>query len=296
VRLPANRLAAVTEAGDGAVQLERVRRFYDRNSARFTALGQGGAAIHRAVHGPGVTTREQAFHHVEERILTLLPPGGAPRVVDLGCGVGGSLIHLACRRPDLTGEGLTISPAQAGIARRLLVQAGVDDRIGVREGDFLDPPAALAGADLAFSIEAFVHGPDPAAYFRAAAGVLRPGGRLVICDDLLTPAGAAPTGTQARRLAQFRAGWRVASLVTVEAATRLGAAAGLRLVSDDDLTPFLELRRPRDRWIAALVAAARPLPSRWRGEYWHSLAGGDALQRCLSTGLVGYRLLGFRRD
>ena len=71
----------------------------------------------------------------------------------------------------------------------------------MREGDFLAPPDDLTGADLVFSIEAFVHGPDPAAYFRAAAGLLRPGGLLALCDDLLTPAGVAapPRGVAGSR-------------------------------------------------------------------------------------------------
>jgi SAM-dependent methyltransferase len=278
-------------------QVGRVRSYYDRNTARFRRLGQGGASIHRAVHGPGVTTREQAFHHVEERILALVPvarpDGGPPRVVDLGCGVGGSLLHLAGRRADLVADGITISPAQVAVAAELVEEAGLADRVRVREGDFLAPPADLAGADLVLSVEAFVHGPDPAAYFRAAAGLLRPGGLLVLCDDLLAPRGVRPSPRDSRRLDEFRTGWRVGSLVTADAAARDAAAAGLDLVTDDDLTPYLGLRRPRDRWISLMVAATRPL--RPTGEYWASLAGGSALQHCLATGLVEYRLLVLRR-
>ena len=75
---------------DAAGQVANVRDFYDRNTSRFERLGQGGASIHRAVRGPGVTTREQSFHHVEDRILALLPAVPDPLVVDLGCGVGGT--------------------------------------------------------------------------------------------------------------------------------------------------------------------------------------------------------------
>lgn len=276
-----------------ADHVARVRRFYNRNTGRFRRFGQGGAAIHRAVWGPRVVGREQAFSWVEGRILALLSDHAQPRVVDLGCGVGGSLIHLASRRPDLTGDGVTISPAQAAVAGELLERAGLSARVRVREGDFLAPPEGLGGADLVFSIEAFVHGPDPAAYFRVAAGLLRPGGLLVLCDDLLTRAGAAAPPRAARQIERFRDGWRLASLVTVDEVTRLATAAGLRNIDDDDLTPYLELGRPRDRGVGLLVAVTRPL--RLRGEYWASLAGGHALQRCLASDLVGYRLLVFQR-
>ena len=274
-------------------QIERVKLYYDRNTARFQRRGEGGAAIHRGVWAPGVATHEQAFHYVEDRVLALVADRERPRVVDLGCGVGGSLIHLAARRPDLVGEGITISPAQVDVATTLLLEAGVADRVRVREGDFLAPPDDLAGADAALSIEAFVHGPDPASYFRAAAGLLRPGGVLVLCDDVLTAAGAAAAPRGARRVEEYRTGWRVASLLTVDEIGRLAAGAGLVPLSDDDLTPYVALHRPRDRGLRLLVAAARPL--RLHGEHWWSLAGGDALRHCLATGLMQYRLLVFRR-
>src|SRR5262249_29534398 len=101
----------------------QIRRYYDRQTAGFLALGQGGGggAIHRAVGGPGVTRRSAAFHFVEDQIADALPrvtPAGsqaAPHVVDLGCGVAGSLTYLASRAP-IRGTGITLSPVQARIA------------------------------------------------------------------------------------------------------------------------------------------------------------------------------------
>ena len=101
-----------------------MRRFYDRNTSLFRRFGEGRASIHRAVWGPGVVDRDAAFHYVEERLLGLVADVERPRVVDLGCGVGGSLLHLAGRRDDLVGEGLTISGAQVEVATGLVAEAG----------------------------------------------------------------------------------------------------------------------------------------------------------------------------
>src|SRR5688500_13955301 len=96
----------------------QIRRFYDRHTPAFVALGQGGSvgAIHRAVRGPGVTTREEAFHFVEDRIaerIRQLSPAG--HIVDLGCGVAASLCYLAEKLP-ISGTGITLSPVQARLA------------------------------------------------------------------------------------------------------------------------------------------------------------------------------------
>jgi hypothetical protein len=66
----------VTTSEDRPAQVERVRQFYDRNTARFQRLGEGGASIHRAVWAPGVATLEDAFHVVDERVLALLADVG----------------------------------------------------------------------------------------------------------------------------------------------------------------------------------------------------------------------------
>ena len=52
--------------------------------------------------------------------------------------------------------------------------------------------------DLAFAIESFVHSPDGPRFFRSAARALRPGGKLIICDDFLSsPRPRPPPATAA---------------------------------------------------------------------------------------------------
>lgn len=274
---------------------EGVSRYYDATTAAFERLGQGGASIHRAVWGAGVSSREAAFHHVDDLLLEALPAAAdRPTVVDLGCGLGASLLYLAGRRPALRGEGLTISSRQADRAAALIAEVGAGGRVRVRHGDFLSVPDDLVGqADLTFSVEAFVHSPDADRYFHQAARTLRPGGRLVLCDDFLTDAGPSAQPRAQRWLADYRAGWRVGSLVTVDQASTLAAGHGLVLARDVDLTAALELRRARDRWISALVRLGRVV--RPSGHYWRSLVGGDALQHALVHGVLSYRFLEFHR-
>ena len=171
----------------------QIRRYYDRNTSTFVALGQGGSvgAIHRAVWGPGVTVREDAFHFVEDRIAERIKLIGelspAVHVVDLGCGVGASLCYLAEKLP-ISGTGITLSPVQARLAAERIRLAGLADRIACVEGDYNDLPAGMRRADLAYAIESFVHGPSPERFFAQCRELVRPGGlldhlrRLQTCD------------------------------------------------------------------------------------------------------------------
>lgn len=272
-----------------------VQRYYDRNTGNFVTHGEGGAAgaLHRAVWGPGVGDADAAFRYVEDRLVDRLRdrPAGQPpaHVVDLGCGVGGSLCHLASRLP-IRGTGLTLSPVQVRHAEQRIRAAGLADRVRCLEADYCEPPAEIPPADLAYAIESMVHGPDPARFLAACARIVRPGGLLAICDDFLRPADSAAAR---RTVERFRRGWHLNTLLHPDDLSVLAAGAGFEHLSTDDLTPHLRLGRPRDRAAALFIAVCGWLPLD-RTRFGH-LVGGTALQTCLAKGWIGYDLALFRR-
>lgn len=281
--------------------VEEVKLYYDQNTVRFETFGHGRetGSIHRAVRGEGVRTRADALRYLDRLVLAELHglQGKFPaplRVLDLGCGVGATLLYLAGQLP-IRGTGVTVSPVQAARARERVAASGLGERVRCLEGNFLELPPELEPVELAYSIEAFVHGPDPAAYFESAAHKLVPGGLLVVCDDFATPRAEGPLNARETRVLQeVRRDWLAHTLITPARAGELAARAGLRPLKNTDLTPLLELRRPRDRLIALAVAFGRLLPL--RGYRFRSLVGGNALQAALTSGLVEFRCLVWQRD
>ena len=273
----------------------QVRRYYDRHTSAFVAFGQGGSvgAIHRAVWGPGIIDRRKAFRYVEDQVADLVrrlaPRFDASRVVDLGCGVGASLCYLAECLP-ISGTGITLSPVQARLAAERIRESGFSDRIECREGDYCDLPADLGPADLAYAIEAFVHGPAPERFFAQCSQLVRPGGLLVICDDVRR----STTGPRAARtIERFCRGWHINALLRPDELHALARAAGFEHESTLDLSPYLELRRVRDLVVDILLALSGWLPL--EATRFGHLLGGSALQTCLEKGWIGYDLALFRR-
>lgn len=272
-----------------------IRRYYDRHTPAFIAFGQGGnaGAIHRAVRGPGTSTRLQAFHYVDDQIAelarTLFSTSAAPHLVDLGCGVGAGLCYLAERLP-MRGTGITLSRVQARLAAERIRDAGLSDRVECIEADYCDIPARVERADLAYAIESFVHAPSPDRFFAECSRLVRPGGLLVICDDFRRPTACAAA---ARALDRFCRGWRINTLLHQSELRALAHTAGFELESTVDLSSAVEIRRPRDRAIAVLGALCGWLPH-GAGRLGH-LLGGSALQTCLARGWIGYDFTVFRR-
>lgn len=287
---------AVTRS-DSAV--DDVRRYYEENTERFERFGQGRGtgAIHRSVRAAAGDRDQNSFRTLERMILRRLrrvgSGDGKVHVLDLGCGVGASMIYLAEHAP-IVATGITLSGLQATRARERIAARGLAERVQCLEGSYLELPASVRVAELAFSIEAFIHGPDPSAFFEAAARYVAPGGLLLIFDDFLSERGGGPLAPHdARVIREVREGWLANSLVTVRQASELASQAGFVLETNDDLTPRLELGRPRDHAIALLVAVGRHLPL--RGYRFRSLLGGSALQAGLRNGLLEFRCLGWRR-
>lgn len=275
--------------------VEQVRQYYERHTRRFVAFGQGGAlgAMHRAVWAPGVTGRTAAFRYVDDQVARLIrrtTSSDAPaHVVDLGCGVAGSLCYLAEQLP-LVGTGITLSAVQADIARRRIRAAGLADRLRVLAGDYTELADRIPQADLAFAIESFVHVPDATRFFEKCGRLVRPGGVLVICDDFVRPASGIASAAAIER---FRRGWHINTLLSAEQLRSLAAAAGFVHQSTTDLSPYVEIGRVRDRAFDLLAAAVERLPWRWPAlDPW---LGGSALQACLRHGWVGYDFVVLRR-
>ena len=235
---------------------------------------------------------EQAFRYAEDRIVGLLrdiPSETDTHVVDLGCGVAASLCYLAGATP-IRGTGVTLSPVQARMGTERIAAAGLSGRLRCIEGDYCALPREVATADLAYAIESFVHGPDPGRFFSECRRLIRPGGLLVLCDDF------RHTGTPqraTRAIEQFREGWCANSLLTPDAVKACAADAGFALESTFDLSEYLEIRRPRDRAVDAMLSLFGWLP--WHRTPFAHLVGGSALQRCLAEGWIRYELVVFRR-
>jgi cyclopropane-fatty-acyl-phospholipid synthase len=118
---------------------------------------------------------QYAKHDLVARKLGLRP---GMRLLDVGCGWGGMVIHAA-KHYGVKALGVTLSRQQAEWAQKAIVDADLGDLAEVRYLDYRDVPET--DFDVVSSIGLTEHiGPDNLAnYFRFLYEKLRPGGRLL---------------------------------------------------------------------------------------------------------------------
>ena len=276
-----------------------IAQYYDRNTRRFLMVGGSGSSysIHRQLWGPGVRTTRDASEYINHLIAERIGEvrvGSELTILDMGCGVGGTLFHLALAFPHGELHGITISATQHDIANRISTQKGLEGRCHVHLGDFQSERLKIE-ADSIVAVESFVHAESLERFFVTTVAHLKAGGHLMLADDFLTEDTERRNATQLRQIADFKAGWRVPSLCSVDECVRVAAAVGLELVSNADLTPLIRLGRPRDRAIAILAPLFRALGLA-SVPFFGNMIGGGALQAGLADGLFSYRFLVFRKS
>ncbi len=115
-----------------------------------------------------------------ERMAELAGITGGQRVIDIGCGMGGSSIWLAKNRGcEVTG--VTISSVQRTWATTSAAWSSANPRPNFMRADAEEVQFDSGTVDTVWSIECTEHLFDKPAFFRKAANWLKPGGRMAIC-------------------------------------------------------------------------------------------------------------------
>ncbi len=271
------------------------RRYYDANTRRFLSLGHGSTvkAVRRAVWAPEVTDRTEAIQYVNGRIAGLFSEMEFRKVIDLGCGVGESLMYLESENPRPEYIGITLSGIQKKIGRQLIKER--DSRVNIFQGSYLDEgfyQEHTAGTrTLFFMIESLLHCPDTGKLFSLLQRYSQAGDCLVICDDFLKRAPC--TYREERLLKEFRRNWHAGTVAATDSLKELVSPAGFDVVTQEDWTEYLELFRPRDRLTRLFLPLIKIIPGSF--PWQENLLGGTALQSLLKSGVLGYFFVAARR-
>jgi len=115
--------------------------------------------------------------------LAMGPIGSGETVLDHACGAGMDLL-LAARRVGARGKaiGVDVTPAMRQAASEAASEAGLGDRVEIRDGVFEELPVAAASVDVVLSNGVLNLSPDKRQVLREVWRVLRPGGRLYLAD------------------------------------------------------------------------------------------------------------------
>jgi tocopherol O-methyltransferase len=163
-------------ANPRANEKHKIIEHYDVVSPYYYSLW--GEHIHHGYWIRGDESKETAQIQLIDHLAELANIKTGSRILDIGCGFGGSSLYLAKKyRASITG--ITISPVQVQMAREAAAKTNLDASFFLMDAEDMQFSQQF---DLLWSVESISHYYDPRKFFASAVKFLKPGGCFALTD------------------------------------------------------------------------------------------------------------------
>jgi tocopherol O-methyltransferase len=188
-------------------------------------------SIHYGYWDVFVKTFAQSLIRMNEIMMQLGRVREKDRVLDAGCGVGGSSIFLAtllgCRV-----TGITLSERQVEQATANAIKKKVDGLVDFKRMNYLATDFPDASFDVVWGCESICYADNKEMFIKEAWRLLKPGGRMVIADGFVT----ALENNQDPIIRNWLDGWQVNYLETPERFRGYMEQVGFTRIIQRDIT------------------------------------------------------------
>jgi cyclopropane fatty-acyl-phospholipid synthase-like methyltransferase len=207
-------MQSILSPDDGAnMDLTSVRAYYDETwlDYRLLWITPATPAIHFGYWDEKTKRHEVALCNLNRVLATHVGITSGQRILDAGCGVGGSAIWLA-ETFDVEVVGITLVASQVARARGYAAARGVTNRVTFAQQSYLATTFSPASFDVVWGMESACHAPDKRRFLAEARRVLRPGGRLGLIEYMRVERQFSPADEAL--LQSWLAGWAIPHLAT----------------------------------------------------------------------------------
>ena len=226
--------------------------------------------IHHGYYEKGIQTHLQSVLRMNDVIGNLLGLDAlgnqTQHILDAGCGIGGTIIHLAKKYPQVLFKGITLLPEHIELAQKLAKEHQVHENTDFLLADFLNTGFTSNQFDAIYLIESACYAPKKHVLLHELYRILKSGGILVIIDCFRTSV----------RLNQpfylfylwFRKSWGLPNLASVDEFKDLLKTTDFRNIVAKDLTKNVIRSILRENFVSSPYLFSILLHKIQQGKYY----------------------------
>ncbi|MEP7255328.1 MAG: methyltransferase domain-containing protein [Ferruginibacter sp.] len=199
------------------------RRFWNLNKSR---------SLHYGYWNSTTKNFHEALININKVLSDLSGITEGDKVLDAGCGIGGSSIWLGLHK-NCCVTGISLSEKQVATANELAKKEGVDTQVKFESKDFTFTGYPTDSFDVVWAIESVCHAADKDQFIKEAYRLLKPGGRLILADFFKQPGLARE---DEGLLQEWASGWAVKDFATIEEFETMLLAEGFATINLQNAT------------------------------------------------------------
>ena len=234
--------------------LPRIRDYYDETwlDYRMLWLNPQNNAIHFGYWDERTHSHSESLLNMNRVLASKIGIRPGQRILDAGCGIGGSSIWLA-KTFGVEVVGITPVASQVERARRYAQEQGIPDRVSFEQQDYTHTTFPQASFDVVWGMESLCHAPSKQLVLVESRRLLRPGGRIGIVEYMRTNRPLA--ASDEALLHSWLSGWAIPDIATSHEWLGWAQEAGFQDMQLADITSNV---RPSLRRLYRLAILTRP--------------------------------------
>lgn len=270
-----------------------VIEYYDSTKREYKVIWKNdeNLGVHFGYYDAEHQDHSSAVTNMNRKLAELVDLKQSDAVFDAGCGVGGTCFwfteNIGC---DATG--ITLVPWHYDKANQLVAEKQLEDKVNFVLGDYQHTGLDAGSYTFVLGLESIVHATDKQAVVNEAFRLLKPGGRMAICEYMLVSEDLQ--SDEKRLIQQWLDGWSMPSILSDDQYEKIATNAGFENVAFHDWTDSVRPSFARlDKYIKLLMPVNKLL-RRLRmvnDRQITNLLGSNAQMRALEMDLWRYKVM-----
>ncbi len=220
-----------------------IKEYYNKNQILYDVFySKGTDGLHYGFWEKNTRDHPESLRNTTRFVAKCLKVNQNDKVLDAGCGIGGSSIYLA-KKYGANVVGITLSDIQLKIARKKALKFGLQNKVRFLIQDFTKTSFDDGHFSKIFGVESICHAEKKIDFLNEAHRLLKKGGMITIADGFQTRSNLSDKENKIYQ--KWLKGWAVPNLATVDGFHNDLKKAGFRKIKYYD--KFNEIKKTRDR-------------------------------------------------